>query len=154
MKRGEGWGQAPAAALPLPACEPGCCACIVLHRKACVLAAAHACRRAAPSPSPDVVMRFLSDSFRPSFGVAWDSLLSSAPAPAPALYRHRLLQPSASPFVCPNAWPKRLQIHDSILLVEFTQRARSFVAACVFILALHACVRARVSWCVCVQVYI
>ena len=69
MKRGQGRGQATAAALlPLPACELGCFACIVLHRKAFVLAAAYACRRAPLSPSPDVVMRFLSDPLRPSFG--------------------------------------------------------------------------------------
>jgi len=36
-------------------------------------------------------------------------------------------------------------MHDDILIVEITQRARSFVAACVFILALPACVRARGS---------
>jgi len=53
--------------LLLPACEAGCFACIVLHKKSFVLAAAHACRRAAPSASPDVVMRFLSDPLRPSF---------------------------------------------------------------------------------------
>ena len=65
MKRGEGRGRAPAAALlPLPACEPGCFACIVLHRKAFVLAAAHACRCAAASLSPDVLMPFLSDPLR------------------------------------------------------------------------------------------
>ena len=44
--------------LPLPAREVGCFARIVLHRKAFVLAAARACRRAAPCASPDVVMRF------------------------------------------------------------------------------------------------
>ena len=54
--------------LLLPASEAGCFACIVLHRKAFVLAAARACRRATPSLSPDVVMRFLSDPLSPVFG--------------------------------------------------------------------------------------
>ena len=72
MKRGEGQGRAPAcyaaALLPLPACEPGCFACIVLHMKPFVLAAAHACRCAAPSQRSNILMRFLSDPFRPSVG--------------------------------------------------------------------------------------
>ena len=50
----QGRGRAAAAALlPLPAYEPECFACIVSHTKLSALAAADACRPAAPSQSPD-----------------------------------------------------------------------------------------------------
>ena len=83
MKRGEERGRAAAAALlPLLAYEPECFACIVSHTKLSALAAADACRPAAPSQSPDGALPqgllLLSRCFTPL-------LLPPPPTPPPPL---------------------------------------------------------------------